>query len=154
MEAEVAALLAAYADHRTATGRRRLVRHGHGPEGEILTGSGRFRCGGRKCGTGEAGGRIGSSFTRRSCRVSRARRVPWTRRCRRCICWECRAGTEPDAPSHRFPYAVPTRDSRRRRKWRLIGQTPRSRSGESSLTPAPEAWAAYQARVARVAPEE
>ena len=40
MEAEVAALLAAYADHRTATGGRRLVRHGHGPEREILTGTG------------------------------------------------------------------------------------------------------------------
>ena len=40
MEAEVAALLAAYADHRTETGRRRLVRHGHGPEREILTGIG------------------------------------------------------------------------------------------------------------------
>ena len=40
VEAEVAALLAAYADHRTETGRRRLVRHGHGPEREILTGSG------------------------------------------------------------------------------------------------------------------
>ena len=40
VEAEVAALLAAYADHRTETGRRRLVRHGHGPEREILTGIG------------------------------------------------------------------------------------------------------------------
>ena len=40
VEAEVAALLAAYADHRTETGRRRLVRHGHGPEREIVTGIG------------------------------------------------------------------------------------------------------------------
>ena len=40
MEAEVAALLAGYDDHRTETGRRRLVRHGHGPEREILTGIG------------------------------------------------------------------------------------------------------------------
>ena len=40
MEVEVAALLAAYADHRTEAGRRRLVRHGHGPEREILTGIG------------------------------------------------------------------------------------------------------------------
>lgn len=36
----MAALLAAYEDHRTETGRRRLVRHGHGPEREILTGIG------------------------------------------------------------------------------------------------------------------
>ena len=43
VEAEVAALLAAYADHRTETGRRRLVRHGHGPEREILTGIGPVR---------------------------------------------------------------------------------------------------------------
>ena len=43
VEAEVAALLAAYADHRTETGRRRLVRHGHGPEREILTGIGAVR---------------------------------------------------------------------------------------------------------------
>ena len=40
VEAEVAALLAAHADHRTETGRRRLVRPGHGPEREILTGIG------------------------------------------------------------------------------------------------------------------
>ena len=40
VEAEVAALPTAYADHRTATGRRRLVRHGHGPERAILTGIG------------------------------------------------------------------------------------------------------------------
>ena len=40
VEAEVAALLAAYEDHRTEAGRRRLVRHGHGPEREILTGIG------------------------------------------------------------------------------------------------------------------
>ena len=43
VEAEVAALLAASADHRTETGRRRLVRHGHGPEREILTGIGPVR---------------------------------------------------------------------------------------------------------------
>ena len=40
VEAEVAALLSAYEDHRTATGVRRLVRHGHGPERTILTGIG------------------------------------------------------------------------------------------------------------------
>jgi len=40
VEAEVAALLASHADKRTEDGRRRLVRHGHLPEREILTGIG------------------------------------------------------------------------------------------------------------------
>ena len=40
VEAEVEALLAEHADDRTADGRRRLVRHGHGPERRILTGIG------------------------------------------------------------------------------------------------------------------
>ena len=40
VEAEVAALLAAYEGHRTGSGRRRVVRHGHGPERAILTGIG------------------------------------------------------------------------------------------------------------------
>ena len=40
VEAEVAALLAAYEDQRTESGRRRVVRHGHGPERAILTGIG------------------------------------------------------------------------------------------------------------------
>jgi transposase-like protein len=40
VEAEVAALLESHADQRTADGRRRLVRHGHLPEREIMTGIG------------------------------------------------------------------------------------------------------------------
>ena len=40
VEAELGALLAAYEEERTETGRRRLVRHGHGPERTILTGIG------------------------------------------------------------------------------------------------------------------
>ena len=40
IEAEVEALLAEHADLVTEDGRRRLVRHGHGPEREILTGIG------------------------------------------------------------------------------------------------------------------
>jgi putative transposase len=40
VEAEVAALLESHADKRTADGRRRLVRHGHLPEREIMTGIG------------------------------------------------------------------------------------------------------------------
>ena len=40
VEAEVAALLASHADKLTADGRARLVRHGHLPEREIVTGIG------------------------------------------------------------------------------------------------------------------
>ena len=37
-EAELAALLEAFADNRLADGRARLVRHGHLPERDVLTG--------------------------------------------------------------------------------------------------------------------
>ena len=40
VEAEVAALLNCHADKLTADGRQRLVRHGHLPEREIMTGIG------------------------------------------------------------------------------------------------------------------
>lgn len=40
VEAEVAAMLAEHEHLKTGDGRRRLVRHGHGPEREILTGIG------------------------------------------------------------------------------------------------------------------
>ena len=40
VEAEVAALLAGHADKLTDDGRQRLVRHGHLPEREIMTGIG------------------------------------------------------------------------------------------------------------------
>src|SRR3974377_295265 len=40
IEAEVATLLSRYADESTDDGRRRLVRHGHLPEREIMTGIG------------------------------------------------------------------------------------------------------------------
>jgi hypothetical protein len=40
VEAEVATLLAGHADKLTDDGRQRLVRHGHLPEREILTGIG------------------------------------------------------------------------------------------------------------------
>jgi len=40
VEAELATLLAAFADHKLEDGRARLVRHGHLPEREILTGIG------------------------------------------------------------------------------------------------------------------
>ena len=40
VEAEVAEFLAKHADLKTETGRRRVVRHGHLPEREIMTGIG------------------------------------------------------------------------------------------------------------------
>jgi putative transposase len=40
VEAEVAALIASHADKLTGDGRQRLVRHGHLPEREIMTGIG------------------------------------------------------------------------------------------------------------------
>jgi hypothetical protein len=40
VEAEVAALLSVHADKLTEDGRQRLVRHGHLPEREIVTGIG------------------------------------------------------------------------------------------------------------------
>jgi transposase-like protein len=40
VEAEVAALLGRHADERTGDGRQRLVRHGHLPEREVMTGIG------------------------------------------------------------------------------------------------------------------
>ena len=40
MEAEVADFLAKHAELRTEEGRRRLVRHGHLPEREVMTGIG------------------------------------------------------------------------------------------------------------------
>jgi len=40
VEAEVAALLSCHADKLTNDGRQRLVRHGHLPEREIMTGIG------------------------------------------------------------------------------------------------------------------
>ena len=40
IEAEVAEFLASHADLKTETGRQRLVRHGHLPEREVMTGIG------------------------------------------------------------------------------------------------------------------
>jgi putative transposase len=42
VEAEVTEFLAKHADLRTATGHQRVVRHGHLPEREIMTGIGRW----------------------------------------------------------------------------------------------------------------
>jgi putative transposase len=40
VEAEIAAFLSMYAENMTQDGRQRLVRHGHLPEREIITGIG------------------------------------------------------------------------------------------------------------------
>jgi putative transposase len=75
IEAEVAALLSLHADKLTDDGRARLVRHGHLPEREIMTGIGLLavRCP-RVLGEGA---RSGSAFRRRFCRPTRAGRRAW-----------------------------------------------------------------------------
>ena len=49
VEAEVAALLSCHADKLTDDGRQRLVRHGHLPEREIMTGIGPVEIGRASC---------------------------------------------------------------------------------------------------------
>jgi len=68
VEAEVAALLSCHADKLTADGRQRLVRHGHLPEREIMTGIGPIavRCPGCAIVSAKALGAF--AFPRRFCR--------------------------------------------------------------------------------------
>jgi hypothetical protein len=80
VEAEVAAFLDFHAEERTEHGRRRLVRHGHLPEREIMTGIGpvavrapRVR---DRVGTGETPIRFSSP---RCCRPMRGARRAWRR---------------------------------------------------------------------------
>ena len=65
VEAEASALLASHADKLTEDGRQRLVRHGHLPEREIVTGIGAVavRCPRVRDRVGEGGGRIRFSST-------------------------------------------------------------------------------------------
>ena len=49
VEAEVADFLAKHADLKTEDGRQRVVRHGHLPEREIMTGIGPVPCASRGC---------------------------------------------------------------------------------------------------------
>ena len=74
VEAEVAALLASHADKLTEDGRARLVRHGHLPEREIVTGIGpvAVRCPRVLTVSGKAPS--GSAFRRQFCRPTRAAR--------------------------------------------------------------------------------
>ena len=74
VEAEVAAWLSTHADKLTDDGRRRLVRHGHLPEREIVTGIGAVAVGARACVTASAKAESTSDFRRRFCLPMRADR--------------------------------------------------------------------------------
>ena len=78
VEAEVAGFLAKHADLKTTVGLRRVVRHGHLPEREVMTGIGPVgvrqpRV--RDRGAADAAGRIASR--RRSCRPMRGAPAAW-----------------------------------------------------------------------------
>ena len=74
VEAEVAALLGVHADKLTGDGHRRLVRHGHLPEREIMTGIGPVAVRVRVCATVSAKVRSASALRWRFCLPSRAGR--------------------------------------------------------------------------------
>jgi putative transposase len=77
VEAEVTALLSLHADKLTDDGRARLVRHGHLPEREIVTGIGpvAVRCPRVRDRVGEGSERI--RFSSAICRPMRAGRRAW-----------------------------------------------------------------------------
>ena len=74
VEAEVAEFLAKHADLKTATGQQRVVRHGHLPEREIMTGIGRSPFASRGCATAKLPRASASGFRHRSCRGTRGGR--------------------------------------------------------------------------------
>jgi hypothetical protein len=74
VEAEVSSLLSRHADEVSDDGRRRLVRHGHLPEREIMTGIGPSRCAAHGCATASAKAGSASISRRRSRRPVRADR--------------------------------------------------------------------------------
>ena len=74
VEAEVAAWLSTHTDKLTDDGRRRLVRHGHLPEREIVTGIGAVAVRCRACVTASAKEESTSDFRRRFCLPMRADR--------------------------------------------------------------------------------
>ena len=80
VEAEVAAFLDSHAEERTADGRRRVVRHGHLPEREIMTGIGPVAVrAARACVTAPARVRAASVSPPPCCRLTRA--APGASRC-------------------------------------------------------------------------
>jgi hypothetical protein len=68
VEAEVADFLAKHVDVKTATGLRRVVRHGHLPEREVMTGIGRSACASLACATVALPMMPGGSASRRRTR--------------------------------------------------------------------------------------
>jgi len=72
--AEVAGFLGSHADKLTDDGRQRLVRHGHLPEREIMTGIGPVAVRAPRFVTASARARSASPSARRSCRLTRAAR--------------------------------------------------------------------------------
>ena len=93
-EAEVCAHLEAHTHLKTDQGLQRVVRHGHGPEREILTGTpGRCRSGAPGPATGAPMALNRCDSPRRSCRDSPGARPWWTRCCRSSICAASRAET-------------------------------------------------------------
>jgi putative transposase len=74
VEAEVAEFLAKHADLRTATGHQRVVRHGHLPEREIMTGIGPIAVRQPRCATAKLPRASASGTRHRSCRGTRGAR--------------------------------------------------------------------------------
>jgi hypothetical protein len=77
VEAEISSLLSCHADKLTDDGRRRLVRDGHLPEREIMTGIGQIAVRCRACVTAAAKVPSASAFCRRFCLPTRAGRRAW-----------------------------------------------------------------------------
>ncbi len=74
VEAEVAAFLDGHSEARTEEGRRRLVRHGHLPEREIMPASARLRFARHGFATARARAPTASGSAPRSCRLMRGAR--------------------------------------------------------------------------------
>ena len=74
VEAEVAEFLAKHSDLKTETGQQRVVRHGHLPEREIMTGIGRSPFASRVCATAKLPRASASGSRPRSCRRPRGDR--------------------------------------------------------------------------------
>jgi hypothetical protein len=66
--------LAKHADLKTETGQRRVVRHGHFPEREIMTGIGQSPFASRVCATAKPPKASASGTRQRSCRDTRGHR--------------------------------------------------------------------------------
>src|SRR5260221_3389294 len=84
VEAEVADFLGKHADLKTEDGHQRVVRHGHLPEREVMTGIGPSPSASRVCATARLPPAIlaASGFRRRSCRPTCAGRSRSRRCCR------------------------------------------------------------------------